>query len=93
MRDRLDLVLGSSREAVASEALFDVTTSPLSSRSDAVLRYHALMETLRTGVVPLRVVALSTATGDRVQYEVDDALLARAVSELQTAIITEWNRP
>lgn len=93
VRDRLDLVLGSSREAVASEAVFDVTTSPLSSRSDAVLRYHALMETLRTGVVPLRVVALSTATGERVQYEVNDALLARAVSELQTAIIAEWNRP
>ena len=41
-------------ERVYRESLFDVTTSPLSEGAERTMRYHALVETLRSSVVPLR---------------------------------------
>jgi hypothetical protein len=90
LRDRYDLVVGSTNTAQASIALFDVTTSPFGVGHERVLRYHALSETLRSGVAPLRVVSLSTATGDLWSIDVDTELLRRALGELTEVITEKW---
>jgi hypothetical protein len=82
LRDDVDLVVGSSFEDVAAIALLDVTTSPLGIEAERVLRYHALVQTLRSGVVPLRTCLFSTATGELWSREVDPDLLQRAVSDV-----------
>jgi hypothetical protein len=82
LSDRYDLVVGTAVPQASSIALLDVTTSSLSERTDDVLAYHALTWTLRTGLAPSRVVALSTLTGDTRTHEVTPDVLqvgARAV--------------
>ena len=48
LRDVVDLVIGNTTGDVASIALFDVTTSPLGEGAERSMRYHALVQTLRT---------------------------------------------
>lgn len=82
LRDVVDLMVGTVNRDVASVALFDVTTAPLGEGSERAMRYHALVQTLRTSTMPLRSAAFSTATGELWTQDVDFALLARSVDEV-----------
>jgi hypothetical protein len=80
-RDSVDLMLGSTTSETAQVALLDVTTGVLGPVDERVARYHALLQTLRTGVAPLVTAVFSTATGTLWSHRVDDDLLSRAVAE------------
>ncbi len=82
LSDVVDLIIGSTRSEQASVALVDVTTSPLGVGAERVMRFHALVQTLRTSVVPLRTSILSSATGELRTLDVDTELLLRAVDDL-----------
>ncbi len=86
LRDVVDLMVGTTTGDVASVALLDVTTSPLGEDAERVLRFHALVQTLRTSVVPLRSSMFSTATGELWSTDVDDELLQRSVDDVFAAI-------
>jgi hypothetical protein len=86
LRDVVDLMVGTTSGEVASVALLDVTTSPLGEGAERVLRYHALVQTLRTSVVPLRSSMFSTATGELWSTDVDDELLRRSVDDVFATI-------
>ncbi len=86
LRDEVDLVVGSPFEDVAALALLDVTTAPLGENAERVLRYHALVQTLRSGVVPLRSCLFSTATTDLWSRDVDDELLQRALADVASVL-------
>jgi len=86
VRDTIDLVLGSVHDDPASTALLDLTTAALGEASERALRFHALVETLRAGVVPLRVAAFSSATGELWVRDVDAELLDVATLELVDAL-------
>jgi hypothetical protein len=93
VRDVVDLAVGSTSTAQASVACFDVTTSPFGAGHERVLRLHALSETLRSHVAPLRVVSLSTATDELWSVDVDAGLLRRALDELTAVIERSWVAP
>jgi hypothetical protein len=82
LNDVVDLVVGSTQSDHASVALVDVTTSPLGAGAERVMRYHALVQTLRACVVPLRTSMFSSATGELWSLDVDAELLMRAVGDL-----------
>lgn len=82
MRDVVDLMVGTTVGDVANVALFDVTTSPLGEGAERAMRYHALVQTLRSGVVPLRTSSFSTATGEMWSLDVDAELLVRSAHEV-----------
>jgi hypothetical protein len=84
LRDEIDLVVGSVTDSRAALSLLDVTTAPLGDRADQTIRYHALVQTLRGGVVPLRVALFSTATADCLVRDVDNTMLQRALDDLDT---------
>jgi hypothetical protein len=86
LRDVIDLMVGTTVGETASVALFDVTTSPLGEGAERTMRYHALVQTLRSGVVPLRTSAFSTATGEMWTIDVDTELLTRSANEVLTAL-------
>jgi hypothetical protein len=92
-RDLIDLVVGTHNADAASIALFDLTTGALSTEHERVLRYHALIETLRSQVAPLRVATLSSLTGDVWSIDVDRGLLRRALDELIATISARWSQP
>jgi hypothetical protein len=50
------------------------------------MRYHALVQTLRTSIVPLRTSMFSTATGELWSSDVTDEMLARSLGEVRDAI-------
>lgn len=81
-RDVIDVVVGSGATQHASLALIDVTTATLTTSHERLMRYHALMESLRTQVVPLRIAMLSTATGMVWRRDVDTEMLQRAVDDV-----------
>jgi len=82
LRDVIDLMVGTTLGEVASVALFDVTTSPLGTGAERSMRYHALVQTLRSGVVPLRTSVFSSATGEMWTLDVDGELLRRSVNDV-----------
>ena len=82
LTDSVDLVVGASRDDVASTVLLDVTTSPIGSSTARLLRFHALVQCLRTAVVPWRVAMFSTATGELASDDVDVTLLGAAVDDV-----------
>lgn len=86
LRDVVDLMVGTTTSGDASVALLDVTTSPLGEGAERVMRYHALIQTLRTSTVPLRTSMFSTATGELWSANVDDELLNRAVGDVLEAL-------
>lgn len=86
LSDVVDLVVGSAHGEVASVALVDVTTSPLGPGAERAMRYHALMQTLRASVVPLRTSIFSSATGELWTLDVDHELLLRAVDDVAHAL-------
>lgn len=86
VRDVVDLMVGTTTSDTASVALLDVTTSPLDEGAERVVRYHALVQTLRTNVTPLRSAIFSTATGDLWCHDVTDELLGRAVGDVLDAV-------
>jgi hypothetical protein len=59
-----------------------VTTSALDEGAERVMRYHALVQTLRTSIVPLRTSMFSTATGELWSSDVDDEMLTRSLGEV-----------
>lgn len=91
LRDVVDLVLGNTTGDVASIALFDVTTSPLGEGAERTMRYHALLQTLRTSMMPLRTCTFSTATGELWVRDVDYGLLARSVDEALSCVRELWS--
>jgi hypothetical protein len=90
LRDVVDLMIGTTTSDVASVALFDVTTSPLGEGAERTMRFHALVQTLRTSSVPLRTCTFSTATGELWIHDVDYELLARSVDEVLAAVSSLW---
>ena len=88
LRDDIDLMVGSVTDRFAALSLLDITTAPLGDAVEHTLRYHALVQTLRSGVVPLRVAIFSTATADCLIREVDTELLQRAVRDLAAFVGT-----
>ena len=86
LNDLVDLVVGSTCSERASVALVDVTTSPLAQGAERVMRFHALVQTLRSSVVPLRTSIFSSATGEVWTHDVDADLLHRGVEELMDAV-------
>lgn len=86
LRDLVDLVAGSSTSEVTSVVLVDLTTAPLGENAERAVRYHALVQTLRTGVVPLRSAVFSTATGELSTRDVDGELLAEGVTDVIAAV-------
>ena len=81
----VDLVLGAPAATVASRCLVDVVATPIGDHHADQLGALALIETLRTGAAPLRVAALSTATGEHLVLAVDDALLTSSLRRLVEA--------
>ena len=90
LRDVIDLMIGTPTSEVASVALFDVTTSPLGEGAERSMRYHALMETLRSSVMPLRTCTFSSATGEIWVCDVDYELLARSVEDVLASLRDQW---
>lgn len=86
LRDVVDLMVGTTTSLDASVVLLDVTTAPLDENVERAMRYHALIQALRTSVVPLRTSAFSTATGDLWTRDVDATLLRRALEDLVSVI-------
>ena len=82
LRDDVDLVLGLQHAATASVVLLDVTTAPLGTAAERLLRYHALVHTVKTGVVPLRTALFSTATGELWTRDVTVEMLDVAVADI-----------
>jgi hypothetical protein len=93
LRDVVDLMVGTTSGADASIALLDVTTSPLTDGDESVARYHALVQTLRTGVAPLRTSIFSTATGALLSLDVNAELLACSVDDVLTAVRSMTSNP
>jgi hypothetical protein len=91
LRDVVDLMIGTSTSDVASIALFDVTTSPLGEGAERSMRFHALMQTLRTSLMPLRTSTFSSATGEIWIRDVDYELLARSVEDVIACIRDQWS--
>ena len=92
LRDVIDLMVGAT-SAVASVALLDISTSPLGEGSERILRYHALVQTLRSSIVPLRSSIFSTATGELRTRDVDHEQLNRSVEEILGAVRDQRARP
>lgn len=90
LRDVIDLMVGTT-SATASVALFDVSTSPLNDGSEKIVRYHALVQALRSSIVPLRTSIFSTATGELRTFDVDYEFLAQSVHEV-LAVVGELGR-
>jgi len=91
LRDVVDLMVGTSTSEVASIALFDVTTSPLGEGAERSMRYHALVQTLRSSVMPLRTCTFSSATGETWIRDVDYELLARSVEDVLANVADQWS--
>lgn len=91
LRDVVDLMIGTSTSEVASIALFDVTTSPLGEGAERTMRFHALLQTLRTSVMPLRTCTFSSATGEIWIRDVDYELLARSVEDVLANVREQWS--
>lgn len=90
LRDVVDLLIGSTESDVASVVLVDITTTPLGQGAERAMRYHALVQTLRTSLVPWRTAAFSTATGELWVHDVDGALLARSAHEVLDVVRDQW---
>lgn len=90
LADTVDLMFGSTNSDVATVTLLDVTSSPLGDGAECAMRYHALLQTLRTGVVPLRTSAFSTATGELWIRDVDYELLLRSTEDVLKAVEHLW---
>ncbi len=90
LRDVVDLMIGTVGDDVASVALFDVTTAPLGVGAERVMRYHALVQTLRTSTKPLRTATFSSATGELLVRDVDDEMLTRSVDEVIACVGDRW---
>jgi hypothetical protein len=90
LRDVVDLMIGTNVAGRSSVVLLDVTTSPLAENAERTMRYHALVETLRTSIAPLRTSAFSTATGELWASDVDHELLARSADEVLEVINELW---
>ncbi|MHB1087886.1 MAG: hypothetical protein ACYC19_03870 [Acidimicrobiales bacterium] len=90
LRDVVDLMVGTTSGEVANVVLFDVTTSPLGEGAERAMRYHALVQTLRTSVVPLRTSSFSTATGEMWSLDVDSQTLVRSAHDVLDAIERLW---
>jgi hypothetical protein len=86
LRDVIDLMVGTTSGPAASVVILDVTTSALDEGAERVMRYHALVQTLRTSIVPLRTSMFSTATGELWSSDVDDEMLTRSLAEVVDVI-------
>lgn len=90
LRDLVDLMVGTPSNDVATTALLDVTTAPLGTGDERTMRYHALVQTLRTSTMPLRTATYSTATNEIWARNVDSALLTASVDDVLAAVDELW---
>jgi hypothetical protein len=86
LRDHIDLVIGSANGVGSGVALIDITTSTLDESMERTLRFHAVVETLKSGLAPRFVATLSTATGQLWRFNVDNDLLRRGVTEILSTL-------
>jgi hypothetical protein len=86
LRDHIDLVIGSANGVGSGVALIDITTSILDESMERALRFHAVVETLKSGLAPRFVATLSTATGQLWRFNVDNELLHRGVGEILSTL-------
>ena len=91
LRDVVDLVIGNTTSDVASIALVRRNDVPLGEGAERTMRYHALVQTLRTSTMPLRTCTFSSATGEIWVRDVDYALLARSVDEVLVCVADLWD--
>lgn len=82
LRDMVDLMVGTTASDAASVVLLDVTTAALDEGAERIMRYHALVQTLRTGTVPLRTSIFSTGTGQLWCSDVSGEALVRSAHEV-----------
>jgi hypothetical protein len=82
LRDIVDVMVGTIASERASVALLDLTSSALGVSAEKAMRYHALVQTLRTGVAPLRTASFSSATGELWVLEVTSTLLQQSVRDV-----------
>jgi hypothetical protein len=75
-------MVGTIASERASVALLDLTSSALGVSAEKAMRYHALVQTLRTGVAPLRTASFSSATGELWVLEVTSTLLQQSVRDV-----------
>lgn len=75
----LDLALGAPSRGAASTCLVEVRSGARRSTDRLCRRYHALLETLRTGAPPFRVATYYTRDGSMAVDDVDDELLTGIV--------------
>jgi hypothetical protein len=57
---------------------------------ESTLRFHALVETLRTNTPPLRVATLSSATGEFWNIDVTPDLLVLAIQDVLDVVEHRW---
>ncbi|CAB4866182.1 unannotated protein [freshwater metagenome] len=86
LRDHIDLVIGSANGMGSGVALVDITTATLDESMEKALRFHAVVETLKSGLAPRFVATLSTATGQLWRLNVDNELLNRGVGEILSTL-------
>jgi hypothetical protein len=91
LRDVVDLTIGANTAESTTVVLVDVTTSPLGESAERTLRFHALVETLRTSVVPLRSAVFSSATGEFWTRDIEPELLARSVDDVLEVLQALWS--
>ena len=83
---RVDLAVGRRVPDQASVALVDVTSGALRSAHAADRRFHALVETLRSGVPPFAVATYSTRTGELAVDPVTTHLLVMAARRCRAGL-------
>jgi hypothetical protein len=79
LHGRLDLVLGGPSEGRASVCLVDVRSGERRAEHGKERRFHALLETLRSGAQPFRAATYYPASGEVDMEDVTEGLLASAV--------------
>jgi hypothetical protein len=82
----VSVIIGPPASTASSTCLLEVTTSALDHTAARRLGVLALLETLRSGAAPLRVGALSTATGDTMVLDASDDRLIAAVGDVVGAL-------
>ncbi len=79
LHGRLDLALGDPSEGRASVCLVDVRSGERRGDHGQERRFHALLETLRSGAQPFRSATYYPATGEVDMEDITETLLAGAV--------------
>ena len=83
---RPDLAIGQPNGKTAGTLIIEFKTGRFSPRYIDELRFYALLETLRCGVPPFRIAAISLASGDIQTEDIADAVLRATARRLVDGI-------